>query len=318
MRFCSLCIVQLCVVSLSWGQRLPLEQFGAPFSAGGVDVTWTATNIIPTTMTVYRVRPLKLTSLGLSNVIAIGEFREPEKILRTLGPALKGKTAYYEEAETRKWLSISPESGRIAYMNRSVVALPGQSARGVPNDDQTVQLALSILRRLGADEAQVARKPGGDSLLFWRDKQVHGSKEKVTGRTVRREIANGVYLIRATNDISFAGTGHFGGLFVQFGSDAKIAEFDFCWRNLEVTRTVQVASPDEIVRSVKSGKSFIAQDDETLREIRNVTITNAIPHYFGQSSLEQQEFVYPFVTLEGFTKSADKKIPVVLACPIVK
>jgi len=306
-------ITLVLIEHFAFGQRLPLNNLGEPFALKQGRVEWSATNSLTTTMNVYRVSPAQFSTEMISKVVGLGGFTNHAQVVKALSPALKGKDCSFEEQPARKAISISPRRGTIAFMNSKVIALPRGSVTNVPGNDETLRLARRVYQELGMGESQLAEGRTANEPLFWRTRQT--STYKRNGTPIREQTANGLYLVRGIDDVSFAGVGHFGGLFLLFGNEGRIANFDLCWRNLSVAKKVPVVNRDRISDWVKSGKVFMEPEPDLPPVIEKLVITNVIPHYYGFNSSEVQEWVYPFLTLEGFAEGAGKKTAVVLCCP---
>ncbi|MGI8964711.1 MAG: hypothetical protein ACR2H1_01340 [Limisphaerales bacterium] len=284
---------------------------GEPFKNKNLEIVWEATNQLPKTLNVYKVLPSKFSSEVISNVIAMCEFKNPTQAEHALLPVLEGKNASFES------LSISPERGEISYFNSKVIALPRQPVEGVPSVEETLKLSLKILGQLDIDKSQIARKPGNNEFLFWRDERVLGGR--VEGKYIKRETARGIYLIRAVDGIRFNGIGFFGGLYVNFGNNARIAQIDFVWRNLELKRQSPVADKKQIMQWIKDGKAALVPGEDISfnpASIKKLAITKIIPFYFGKNGMEVQNMVYP--AAEIIAKINDTTNLVSLTCPIVK
>ena len=305
-------IALLLIEHFAFGQRLPLNNLGEPFALKQGRVDWSATNSLPTTMNVYRARPAQFSAQMISNVVFFGGFTNHAQVVKALSPALKGKDCSFEEQPARKAISVSPRRGMISFFNTKAISLPRQGITNVPTNAETLPLARRILTRLGIEEFHLAKSSEGNEPLLWRTRRVHSYKKD--GKAVHQQTASGLYLVRAIDGVSFAGIGHFGGLYLLFGNEGKIANFDLCWRNLSVTKKVPVVDRDRISGWIKSGKVFMEPEPDLPRIIEKLVITNVIPHYYGFNSSEVQEWVYPFLTLEGFAEGAGKKTAVVLCC----
>jgi hypothetical protein len=226
-------IALLLIEPAAFGQRLPLNNLGEPFALKQGGIEWSITNALPTTMNVYKVSPTQFSADVITTVVAMGGFTNHAKVVNSLSPALKGKDCSFEEEPTRKAISISPRQGKISFINSKLVALPRGVVTKVPSNEETLRLALHTYQQLGMKESQLAEGSTEGLPLFWRTRQTHQYKRD--GKPIKEQTANGLYLIRAIDGVSFAGIGHFGGLYLLFGNEGQIANFDLCWRTLSVT-----------------------------------------------------------------------------------
>src|SRR5688572_18610919 len=298
-------IASLLIERLAFGQRLPLKNLGEPFALKQGRVEWSATtHSWPTTMNVYKVGPAQFSADLISTVVAMGGFTNHAQVVNALSPALKGKDCSFEEQPARKGISISPTRGTISFINSKMIGSPRTGITNVPTDADTLGLARAVCERLGLNESQFARSSDGKDPLFWRTKRIHSRKKD--GKAVHEQTASGLYLVRGIDGVSFAGVGHFGGLYLLFGNEGKIADFDLCWRTLSVTKKMPVVDRDRISGWIKSGKVFMEPEPDLPRVIEKLVITNVIPHYYCFHCSKVQEWVHAFLTLEGFADGAAK------------
>lgn len=309
-----LSFVSTCV--LARADELRFTDVGQPFKNKNVEINWKlATNCVPASMNIYHVVATKFSPEIISNLVSLGEFKNPATVRKILSPALDGKDSFFEEEPAHKVISISPSCGRAGFFNDKVIPLPGQRETGPPADEEVLRLALNIATNLSINPSELARKPNSHEFLMWRDKRTRGGR--VNGEYRKREIARGIYLYRAIDGVSFEGIGFCGGLYVNFGNDAKIAEVDFSWRELEFRGSRATATQNEIAQRLRSGKAVILIEADPT-EVQRLTITNMVPHYRGYSSTEPQEWVYPFVILEATAEVGTRKLPASLACSVLR
>jgi hypothetical protein len=292
---------------------LPLHNLGEPFALKEGRIEWLATNALPTTMNIYKVSPAQFSAGLISNVVVLGGLTNYQKATASLTPAWKGRDCSFEEQPASKAISVSPRLGTISFINSKVIGSPRAGITNVPTDAEALRLTRVVLERLGLNESQFSRSTDGKEPLFWRTKRVHSRKKD--GKPVHEQTANGLYLVRGIDGVSFAGVGHFGGLYLLFGNEGKIADFELCWRNLSVAKKVPVVNQDRILGLIKSGRVFREAEPALPPVIEKLVITSIIPHYYGFNSTDAQERVYPFLTLEGFVEGGGKKTAVVLCCP---
>jgi hypothetical protein len=307
-------IVLILMETLAFGQRLQLNNLGQPFALRHGRIEWSMTNSLPITMNVYRVSPTKFSAGLISNVVALGGFTNHAQVISSLSPALKGRDCLFEEEPARKAISILPRRGTISFINSRTKALARGGVTNVPGNDETLRLARQVYHRLGMDEAAFAKNDTGKEPLFWRTRETHQYKRD--GKPIKEQTANGLYLVRGIDGVSFAGVGTFGGLYLLFGNEGKIANFDLCWRNLSTSKELRVVDRNRIADWIRKGKEvFLEPEPDLPPVIEKLVITDVIPHYYGFNSSEVQEWVYPFLTLEGFAEGAGRKTRVVLCCP---
>lgn len=297
-----------------------LVDLGEPFAGEKVEIVWAApTNISPAGLGVFKVLPAAFSSHMISNLVALGEFKRPEQVYEALRGAVKGKTAWYQESETGKYLSLSPERGRIAYMNHRAKAKSREPVEGVPSKEKTLELALAHLERFGINQTNLARKPDGKELLLLHVLEEHGSFDKSERKVVKRTVMNGVMLYRAVDGVSFNGIGPCGGAMIQFGNNATICEMEIVWRNLKLDRQVSLPGQDYFIQSIKDGESNIEYGEGVdPRQIKKLTITQVQPCYLGKSGIDIQKFVYPYAVLTATAEMGYTNAVVNLNCTFLK
>jgi len=291
------------------------DDFGPLFQGKSLQISWElSTNRVPKEMNIYRVVPARFSFETLSNLVVLGRFKEAARVRSALVPSLRGKDCLFEEEPAHIGINISPGRG-LAFLQTRAIPLPGEPETGPPSDEEVLRLAVKIATMLGIKPSELARKPDAQDYLVWRDKRTRGGR--INGEYRAREVARGIYLYRAVDGVSFNGNGPCGGLYVNFGNDAKVAQLDFSWRNLERKDRRPTASQDELTRRLRSGKAVIQVEAEPAR-IERLVITNMVPYYRGYGSHEPQSWVYPFVVIQATAEIGKEKIPASLACPILK
>jgi hypothetical protein len=310
-------LVTLSAWATAHADKLDLGEDGFSFHAKRVAVVWNVpTNRLPATMNIYKVIPARFTAEAISNVVAIGHFAEPERVRKALLPAVEGRECLFEEVPAHKTISISPKRGHISFFDTAAMASWRQAVTGLPTEENALNLSLEIGKKLGISSSEFARKPDSHDFLCWRDRRTQGGK--IDGKVVKREAARGIFLYREIDGVSFDGIGFCGGLYVNFGSDARIADLDLSWRNLQVKKICPVADRDQITRWIKGGKAVIIDIDEpVIDNLVRLTIVNVVPHYRGASSNKDQDSVFPFAMIYATAEIRDQKRPVTLLCPII-
>jgi len=295
-------------------EGLQFEEMGFPFDNRNVEVIWKLqTNRIPATMNIYRVVPAKFSVQFLTNLIAMGGFKEPEKVKNALVPALRGKDALWEEIPAHKTIGLSPERGKAQFFDTSRRAGPKERPHGVPSDEQALKLAMEAAKVLGISTNELAKEPDSGRPLIRRSKQTMGGL--LDGKYSEREISRAVYLYRDFDGIPVYGSGNCGGLYVDFGNDARIASLDLSWRNLQVKTTRPTADRNQIAKWIKGGKAYFSNEDVKPEKVKKLTIHDMVAHYRGFPTDYHQSEVLPMVVIQA---TADSGAHIMLFCPIVE
>lgn len=315
MKLVAFFLASACV--LAHAGELRLDELGFPFRNRNLEIVWkTTTNRVPAMMNIYKAVPANFSHSLVTNLLAMGGFNEPEKVKNALAPALKGKDAAFEEIPAHKTISLSPSRGMALFFNTSRIPLPRQPEHGLPSDGPALKLALETAKTLGIKTNDLARALDSDQFLVRRDKRERGGL--LNGKYTKRDIARGVYLYRAIDGIPVYGNGNCGGLYVNFGNDAQIAEVDMSWRNLEVKKRCPTATRDEVARRLRDGKAVIQIEGADPARIKKITILDMIPHYRTFPGDEAQAAIFPLLMIEATADLGDKAVPVTLFCPIIK
>lgn len=292
------------------------DEMGFPFRNKELEIVWKlTTNRVPAAMNIYKVVPSKFTLSLVTNLIAMGGFKEPEKVKNALAPALNGKNTEFEEIPAQKTISLSPGRGLALFFNFPRIPLPRQPEHGLPSDEQALKLALETAKTLGIKTTDLAKALDSDQFLIRRDKRERGGL--LDGKYTKRDIARGIYLYRAIDGIPVYGNGNCGGLYVNFGNDAQIAEVELSWRDLEVKKRCPTASREEFARRLRNGSTFIRIEEGNPEKIRKITILEMVAHYRTLSGHDGQSLVLPIVVIQANANYDNQSIPVTFFCPAV-
>jgi hypothetical protein len=277
------------------------------------------TNRIPPSVNIYKVSGARWTPTFLSNVVALGQFGNPEKILTELKPAISGRDVMVSDdspRETRRTIVANPSHGRIYLVQEGVKALPRQVAEGVPTAEQAMASAMTLLSNLGVAKTDLRRKPESNEIFSLNDLTTHTTRDKANGQPMKRVIARGVFLFRQVDGIGVAGRGVCGGLHVNYGNRGRIAELEFVWRTLHSPRSVRTADTNQITKWIRDGRAVVETDLDP-SAISSLTITNAAVLYLGHNGSMLQRVMYPLLTLGAVAELDGRRVNVSINCPIV-
>lgn len=298
------------------GTGVHLEEFGDVYKPKKVEIVWAATNSIPRSLKVFKVLPTTFTEASLSNLIWLAGFKDIQQVRQQLAPALRQQDAYYESPTEKKYIGLSPARGRIYILDKTVIALPRQPIEGVPSEDQALELAFDVLNKVGIEKSQVAKKWGTDEWQMLRDRRERGQRDKSTGKLVKTVTAQGVFLYRALDGVAVNGRGVCGGAHVVFGNRGKVAELEIVWRNLQRKEELPVANAEQLMAAIRKGKAVIQTEIDSA-QITKLTITKAVPYYFGENGREVQKSVHPFVGLVAKATAHGNTTDATLYCPLI-
>lgn len=309
-------IILLGVVMVSaFGNGIPF--IGTPYHPIA-PLTWSATNVLPPRVTVYKVVPKPFSNEVISNVVALAGIS-----LRDLKPSSDKKTLHWRNKgiPLTRGLTISPLTGWLEYGNSAAIAPHSISNYpvGVPTYEEVERLALKYLILLGGDTNQLSFKPQSrtdERRSRWSKSGELLMDEEVTMR--------GIMLARQLDGIRFNGPCGRGGISLDFGDNAQLYQLMLNWRNVEPYRQYQTATPEQILAWIKEGKAFDAgldfSDEESapVGGVKEITITQITPYYWGEPGGSPQEFCIPFAELKAVAHWGDTNTTVfTLHCPII-
>lgn len=306
--------------------QLSLGAFGEPFEGQNVEIIWKVSpDDVPASLDTFRVLPTTFSDEVVSNVIDLCGFRDVEKVGAIFSGVTDGKSVFYQEPYPGKpvlgkSLRVVPANGYINYFNPEGSSLPGVPAQGVPSQERALELAMSLLPKLGITETELAHKPNSRQLAYLVTAKTNGRFDKAQKKIVQEVAARGVILFRQINGVSFSGPGDCSGLRVEFGNNAQIKELAVTWRNLKPEKVETTATPAEIVQRIKLGRAVIKLPDGfgDAAVMKRLTITQLRPYYFGLSGTEMQKTVFPYAMLTATMDTGATNLPVSLNCPILK
>ncbi len=304
------------------GQLLPwLESLGARFDGSGVRVTWeTGAGRLPAELEVLKTAPAVFSLDKISNVVALGEFKDPARAAALLAPASRGRAATFEEAESGKVLSLTPATGYIEYIDRRADALPGEPVHGVPDEAEALAAARIVLKRLGIAESDLAhRSETGELYRGWVLREI-GGYDKQQHKKYKKTTLRGVILFRQVNGLSLSGPGDCGGVRVEFANEGKIRALAVSWRNLKPHHAAKVADPAKIARWIQQGKAVIRMPDDSYPPgmVKGLSVTKVTPQYLGCNGQEPQSLMYPFAMLRATADLGFTNLVVWVNCPLVE
>lgn len=283
----------------------PLE--GQPFHPSQAKIEWKApTNDFPKKLWVYKVIPQSFSAAVVSNAMAIGSF-QPRHLLN---PRDKDLLQFQNSRERpTRYLKIAPASGWMTYYDGRAKAEMTEPIERVPDVKEAESLARDYLQKLGIDRLQVLPKRG------YASDQTRAKVGK-DGTDVNPEVmARGVSLVRQVDGIAFYGRGNLGGFWIDFGNKRRVAGFDLLWRNLLPADLRDTASAEEIVESIRAGKSVLPIPKD-LSLAKSLTILGITAYYLGTPWEKPQDFLYPVAALKVAVGTGEED-SFELLCPIL-
>ncbi len=293
---------------------------GRPFVLKDYEITWLApTNHLPTKVWIYKVVPAKFSESQISNLLGICQFKAVDRKRVPLDYPVKDKhLLHFEDKDETRYLDIAPTLGFIQYYDSTAKALGREPVEKVPSEEQSLDLTLKILSKLGIPADQFATKPNSKELKVLRTRGERGGIDKKTGTELSRIVdSRGVILIRQVDGISFTGLGTSGGVRSVFGNHGKIAELQINWRNLQQDRSCTMPTAGEFLKQIKQGSTMLApQSQIEVEQIQKLAITKVTLSYLGALGDEPQDMIYPFASLDAAIQVQETNTVIQLNSPL--
>jgi hypothetical protein len=295
------------------------RDYGDRFRPRSAKIVWSVqAGSLPKALKRYSVLPAHYSIETVSNLISVAEVKDPRAAFEDLRGALDGKTVRYEEPGTRKFLSFSPESGRIYFYDGRGRAQPKDVIEDVPNRDEAVARTLALLPKFGLTESQFTVGTGSNRFRVSYIEDVYGRRNPELNKMVHTTASQGVFIHRPVNGILFGGVGNFGGVRAEFGVRGRLLEMEISWRNLDKPELVRCGSPEQVVKWIQQGKAVEGTGSFDFTGLREVTITGFTVHYFGERSMSVQRIVEPYLVLSVLGKWDAHSLPFVLFSPLLE
>ncbi|HEV2393620.1 MAG TPA: hypothetical protein VG146_14805 [Verrucomicrobiae bacterium] len=292
------------------------------------EIKWAAaTNQLPAALWIYKVVPQHFSAAAVSNLVALGALtlRDERRRHGGFSNTNEDPLVFCNKQQTRT-LTVVPSQGWIKYHDEYAPANhynktnhTWEPVRDLPGGKRLEDGALKFVEQFGIHRCDLVTKPSSTNLLTFGIKRTRTYFDRERGREVKdEEFYRGVFFVRRIAGIGFAGIGTGAGCEVCFGNDAKIADFELVWRNMQPGEQRSVASPAEIVKYVRAGGAVMThRDSVNPRDVKKLTITEVVPFYMGATGEEIQSLVYPFAQIEAIASLGSTNLNVQLYCPIL-
>jgi hypothetical protein len=303
-------VTGICFASPAESIRLEGQAFH-PFT--NAEIVWSATNVFPRGLWIYKVMPEAFSAVVVSNAMAIGHFQTKD-LAKTDHPQFQDKYLIYfqnrNEFSRPRFLSIAPTLGAMKYVSQADSTAP---IVGVPTSDEAETLARDVLFQLGIDRSLLVERvrKGYDETSTPIDRQGHtlGTPQAVS---------RGVSFERRIDGIPLSENWCF---LIHFGRQGKIEDFSLKWRNIVPFESHSVLSPAQIIQMIKSGQAVLPSqffNTGGLDRKKRFTIVKAMPRYYNGNGREFLDFMFPYVEMEIMAEmdGADATT-FVIQCPIL-
>ena len=300
------------LVSAAFAAEPPLRDFCESLNGKDCEVIWAAPTNLPTSVKIFTVVPTKFLPNTISNLLQIAELAPKDKIRPTQGGVLGGKDVleFANKKDTRH-LDIIPSQGTIGLgIEGTMAQIPKEMPVGVPDDNETLRLALDFLKRIGINQSELATNANGKFQLTYSEESVL-HKDKPSRLLVTNVVSREIHLRRQIDDLPVWGTA---GISMKFGNQGKLAYLSVVWRTVKPERDCQVPNASEFVNRIKTGRVLIRNEQATTA-YKKLTITKASLYYWESSGSEPQTEIYPFVVLDAKPDQQDENSNMQLFVP---
>jgi len=318
MKVCYFSLICIVARVVSADNAPIFESSFTKFHINNTQITWTApTNQLCAVLWTYKVVPQVFSEKEISELMhsslinnKIKEVREP---------------LHYSNSSNTCSLVVIPAQGYIKYFDE--FAPPNhwdstnhlwERVEGLPNKTKIEQLGLKLLKQFGIKRTELAQNKDSHLITFGENK-TRSYFDRRTNKYIDDEvIARGIFFNRRIDGVNFAGIGLGGGCEIEFGNNAKIADFKLVWRNLQRYEHYKVATQDEIKQFIFNGSAVLTHKNYVNpANIRQLTITDISPLYMGANGNEIQNFIYPFAKIEAIADVGNTNQEIELYCPIL-
>jgi hypothetical protein len=289
---------------------------GQPVVYKGFKLEWHAKkNDLPKRIWLYRVSSADFPPSVISRLLQLGNL-SPSNATKSPNPAFNKPGDLIYRSSGRE-LGVFPSAGTIEYSDPKADDMA--SAEDVPSADKAVSLGLHWIKVLGIHQSDLANEPGSSRVQAY-----HEQRTAVISRPGQNDVTNthlqGVLFARAIDGIPVFGRGTRGGCLIEFGNHLQVAHISLLWRKLSRTQRIRVNTPEQILNSIREGKSVwqSSTDDQSLDwgNVTKMTITEAKPYYYGETAFIPEDMILPFAVLSAQIETPTATNLIHVLCPI--
>jgi len=273
-----------------------------------VVMTWAATNELPRGLWIYKAVPQEFSMAVVSNVMSICNFGWNNRRSRfDRDIADKNLISFTDKQDNwTRYLEIAPTLGWIEYNADSEV-----STNEVPSKAEVRQLALDVLFGMGIDRSLVCDEHNGYQT-------VQGKLSRDGHRLTTNVVERGISFARQIDGIESKNSACFE-LIVE--GDARIRRLLLNWRHLIPQEPHLVATPNEIMDSIRVGQATLplqSGDVAGVDNARKLIITDVMLRYFDNKGSKPLDFSYPFAAVKVLANlDGTNTATFYLLCPIL-
>lgn len=273
---------------------------------------------VPSSIWIYKFVPQTFARVVVSNLLTISSFEMKDKMELSPEEAAVDKNALcFTNKDGTKHLSIVPAWGYILYDDPSAEIKGHEMPIGVPRDmEETYQLGLDYLQKLGIDRSQLVTEDGSSRLRAEKTMGTASWQDNAHGTNVEVIYMRGVYFRRQINGAHLADDG----IDLQFGNHGKIFRLEVTWRGWEPYELHPTLSTNQLIEELRSGKGKWLPFAPQPANNKKIVIHDAYLLYkelpTREDKLDWQKPINPVIRLETHINTGTTNIPAVFECPI--
>lgn len=277
-------------------------------------IVWkVAVTNLPTDLWIYQVCPQTFPSPVISNILTMSKV-EMKDLIKS------DKQSLDFDANFQRFL-VKNKKGTMLYQleiapTRGWITYEGPLGNGTdpleiaPTVEEVKQLGLKCAFQIGIDRSLIDSKPRSMSVSTT---QRGSLPEMITGR--------GVFYSRKIDGIDERGFG-FTANFGTHNGNPQLLSFTLNWRNLVPYKPCSVATTNEIIDFIKSGRATTPPQPVELNVLKNakkLMITQCTPIYFSKPGMYNVSFEYPYLEMTVVADYGDTNTTTFyLNCPIFR
>jgi hypothetical protein len=297
--------------SAGFSENLPLNEMGKPFSSPNLVVHWKVqTNVFPSTVWIYRLRPTIFSPAVISNLMQVARLTSNDE---TKNDASEN----FVSSDKTRSLQIDSTLGRIDYTDESVVHSGATNLSvDVPQENELLGLTTNLLPELGLKPSDIKKKKNSNEpeFNFYEPELTMYYFNSVLVSNIPQRS---VFFRRALDSGAFLGNDEGGNCWIYFGSHKAISKIALKWPTIERYKSFPVADFKTLAKWIREGKArhgFISMNVGEIdwAKLKSMTVSKAEMCY-----LTGKNYVYPIASLWTTIDTGYGEIDIEIDCPII-
>jgi len=302
---------------MGFSQSLPLpENWGEHFQRTNLDVRWEATNALPRTVWIYRVRTKDFQAAGISNLVAQCGFTDKNITKSNANVVVYAIAGKFGIIHPDRQLQIS--RGSIFYLRQTHYG-PTNLATHVPEMSQMLEVTTNFLAKIGFNLAEIRKNPDGTPRFGFIEpfKEYYLPNGIIITNIEFREAGFG----RTVDGAKILGAAGYGDIY--FGEHGKPVHIDISWQDFERYKSYPTATPEMIINWIRDGKALqggIPMNMPAIdwASVKCLTIKSANLCYYAGERLAPSEWLMPLLSLWTTVDTGQGNVDVEIDCPIIE